>query len=160
MTYLRPLKNHVDMPLRIIDHGSGDYQKMIGLREIILRKPLGLTFSPEELESEKKDILIAAFEDERMVACCVLTVENGKSARLRQMAVAAEVQGKGVGRALIHFAENVARDRGYRKVTMHARKTAVGFYEKMGYAVSGPEFEEVTIPHFTMEKSLFPFTTS
>lgn len=160
MAYLRPLKNPVDMPLRIIEHGSGDYRKMISLRENILRKPLGLTFSPEELESEKKDILIAAFEEERMVACCVLTVEDGASVRLRQMAVAGEVQGKGVGRALIFFAENVARDRGYKKVTMHARKTAIGFYEKMGYSVSGPEFDEVTIPHFTMEKSLYPFTIS
>jgi predicted GNAT family N-acyltransferase len=37
---------------------------------------------------------------------------------------------------------------------MHARKTAVGFYEKFGYQVSGNVFEEVTLPHFVMEKDL------
>jgi predicted GNAT family N-acyltransferase len=37
---------------------------------------------------------------------------------------------------------------------MHARKNAIGFYEKMGYKSSGQEFEEVTIPHFVMEKAL------
>ena len=52
------------------------------------------------------------------------------------------------------FAENVARDLGYRKLCMHARKTALGFYEKLGYTVAGEEFLEVTIPHFTMEKAL------
>jgi predicted GNAT family N-acyltransferase len=30
----------------------------------------------------------------------------------------------------------------------------VGFYEKMGYKRSGLEFEEITIPHYVMEKQL------
>jgi predicted GNAT family N-acyltransferase len=37
---------------------------------------------------------------------------------------------------------------------MHARKTAVGFYEKLGYKRIGNEFLEVTIPHYAMEKAL------
>jgi predicted GNAT family N-acyltransferase len=52
------------------------------------------------------------------------------------------------------FAENLARDRGYKKITMHARKNAIGFYEKMGYVRIGNEFEEITIPHYLMEKKL------
>jgi predicted GNAT family N-acyltransferase len=39
-------------------------------------------------------------------------------------------------------------------MVMNARKTAVGFYEKLGYNAKGDEFEEVTIPHFLMEKTL------
>jgi predicted GNAT family N-acyltransferase len=54
----------------------------------------------------------------------------------------------------MQFAENLARDRGMKKLVMHARKTAVGFYEKLGYKVTGEEFEEVTIPHYEMEKVL------
>jgi predicted GNAT family N-acyltransferase len=37
---------------------------------------------------------------------------------------------------------------------MHARKNAIGFYEKMGYQVTSEEFLEVTIPHVVMEKKL------
>jgi predicted GNAT family N-acyltransferase len=37
---------------------------------------------------------------------------------------------------------------------MHARKTVMGFYEKLGYKVVGDEFTEVTIGHYTMEKDL------
>jgi predicted GNAT family N-acyltransferase len=37
---------------------------------------------------------------------------------------------------------------------MHARKSAVGFYEKLGYEIEGDEFEEVTIPHYEMQKTL------
>ncbi|MES1182016.1 MAG: GNAT family N-acetyltransferase [Flavobacterium sp.] len=74
--------------------------------------------------------------------------------RLRQMAVLNDLQGKGVGRALMQFAENIARDHGYKTITMHARKHALGFYEKMGYKAKGNEFTEITIPHFVMEKQL------
>lgn len=144
----------VGMALKIIDHGSREYQQMVQLRNDILRRPLGLQFTPEELEKEKEEILIGAFEEEKMLGCCMLIKEDPASVRLRQMAVLNNLQGKGIGRALMQFAENIARDRGFHKITMHARKTAVGFYEKLGYRVSGQEFEEVTIPHFTMEKLL------
>lgn len=142
------------MAIKIIDHGTKDYQKMVDLRNQILRKPLGLTFSAEELEREKEDILIGCFEEDKMEGCCLLTKEGSDAVRLRQMAVISGLQGKGIGRVLMSFAENIARDRGFKKMTMHARKNAVGFYEKLGYKIVGDEFTEVTIPHFVMEKNL------
>ena len=97
---------------------------------------------------------MAALEDDRMLGCCMLVEEGHKTVRLRQMAVVNDVQGKGIGRALMQFAENIARDRGFQRITMHARKNAVGFYEKMGYKKTGNEFMEITIPHYVMEKEL------
>lgn len=142
------------MALKIIDHGTTEYHQMVKLRDDILRRPLGLTFSPEELESEKDNMLIAAFEDEQMLGCCMLVEEQPGTVRLRQMAVLNDLQGKGIGRALMNFAENIARDRGYKIVRMHARSHAVGFYEKVGYRILGDQFVEVTIPHYVMEKKL------
>lgn len=140
--------------MKIIDHGSAEYQQMLKLRDDILRKPLGLTFSKDELEKEKNNLLMAAYEDDQMLGCCMLVEEDPQTVRLRQMAVLNDLQGKGVGKALMTFAENLARDRGYRKITMHARKNAIGFYEKMGYKQVGGEFQEITIPHYVMEKQL------
>ena len=142
------------MALKIIDHVSREYQQMVQMRMDILRKPLGLSFTPEELAKEKDETLIGAFEDDRMLGCCMLIKQGEKTVRLRQMAVMNNVQGKGIGRALMNFAENIARDMGYKKLLMHARKTAAGFYEKQGYRISGDEFLEVTIPHYVMEKDL------
>lgn len=142
------------MALKIIDHGTLEYRQMIKMRDDILRKPLGITFDNSELEQEKDNLLIAAFEDERMLGCCMLVEESLKIVRLRQMAVLNDLQGKGIGRALMQFAENLARDRGYKKISMHARKNAVGFYEKMGYKVTSAEFMEISIAHYVMEKEL------
>ena len=142
------------MALKIIDHGSPEYRQMVKLRDDILRRPLGLTFTPEELEEEKNNMLIAAFEDDQILGCCMLVEEQPGTVRLRQMAVLNNLQGKGIGRALMSFAENIARDRGYKILRMHARSHAVGFYEKVGYRVKGEQFVEVTIPHYVMEKQL------
>ena len=127
---------------------------MVELRYQVLRKPLGLGFTKEDLDAEKNEILIGCFEDDKLEGCCILTQTDPKTVRLRQMVVTAGLQGKGIGRVLMSFAENIARDRRYRRLTMHARKSAVGFYEKNGYKICSPEFEEVTIPHFEMEKEL------
>lgn len=142
------------MALKIIDHGSPEYRQMVDLRFQILRNPLGLSFTQEDLDAEKDDILLGCFEEDRLEACCILTKTEPKTVRLRQMAVGAPLQGKGIGRVLMTFAENIARDHGFKRLTMHARKSAVGFYEKNGYKVCGDEFIEVTIPHFEMEKEL------
>jgi predicted GNAT family N-acyltransferase len=142
------------MALKQIDHGTKEYQQMVKLRMDILRQPLGLSFTAEELAQERDHILIAAFDEDEILACCMLTKTDDKCLRLRQMAVQNNLQGKGIGASMMNFAEIVARDKGFKKLTMHARKTALGFYEKLGYKVVGDEFIEVTIPHFIMEKRL------
>lgn len=142
------------MPIKQIDHGTKEYEQMVKLRNEILRKPLNLSFANEELEREKNDILIGAFEEDKMLGCCLLTAVDKNSVRLRQMAVQNNLQGKGIGASMLIFAENVARDAGYEKIIMHARTTAIGFYEKLGYTLSGKEFIEVSIPHFIMEKRI------
>ena len=142
------------MALKIIEHGSSEYQQMVALRDSILRRHLGLHFDQAELDQEARHILIGAFEEDDILGCCMLIEENPQTVRLRQMAVYNEKQGKGIGRALMNFAETLARDRGYKLLTMHARKDAQGFYEKMGYSTSGDEFKEITLPHLIMQKKL------
>lgn len=142
------------MPIKQIDFASKEYDQMIKLRNEILRKPLHVAFDKEELNKEKNDILIGAFEEDKMLGCCLLTRIDKERVRLRQMAVQDNLQGKGIGASMMNFAENIARDNGYKKMVMHARKTAIGFYEKLGYTVIGSEFIEVSIPHFIMEKRL------
>ncbi len=142
------------MALKIIDHGSPEYMQMLKLRDAILRKPLGLSISPDDVEKEKDNMLIGAFEEDRMLGCCMLVKEQPEIVRLRQMAVLNDLQGKGIGRALMNFAENLARDSGYKIIRMHARHNSVGFYEKVGYKIKGDQFIEITIPHFVMEKEL------
>lgn len=145
------------MGLRQIDHGSKEYMKMVELRSQVLREPLGLRFTTEELEKEKDDILIAAFEDDDLLGCCIISILDRTTFRLRQMAVYSSFQRKGIGASLLNYVENIARDKGCIKIMMHARLTAIGFYQRMGYTVVGNVFEELGIPHRYMEKTINTF---
>lgn len=142
------------MAIKQIDHGSKEYLKMVQLRLDVLRKPLGLNFSEIELSNEINDILITAFDEEEILGCCILQTVDGNCIKLRQMAVQNKIQGKGIGVAIMSFAENLARDKGFKIIRMHARETAIGFYEKLGYEKKGNSFSEVNIPHLLMEKKL------
>lgn len=142
------------MGLKQIDHGSREYKQMIQLRHQILREPLGLTFSKEELEKEKNNIHIASFDEDEMLGCCMLIPLDNETVQLRQMAVPDKLQGKGIGASIMSFAENLARDKGYKKIIMHARDTAIGFYERFGYKVKGSAFLEINLQHHIMEKKL------
>ena len=142
------------MALKQIDHGTNEYLQMVQLREQVLRRPLGLTFSHDELIKEKDDILIACMDDGDMLGCCILTRIDNDTMRIRQMAVPDKLHGKGIGASIMNFAETLAKDKGCRTMTMHARDTAIGFYEKFGYRIKGNQFREVNLPHHIMEKKL------
>ena len=140
--------------IKIIEHNSDDYNQMVNLRNEVLRKPLGLHFTEEYLENEKGTKLIGLFKNQLLIGCCLLRSISTDVIQLQQMAVDPDLQKHGIGTKLIEFAENEARKTGFSRVFLHARKTAIGFYERLGYSVMGEEFEEVSIPHFMMKKEL------
>jgi predicted GNAT family N-acyltransferase len=146
------------LDFRILEYGSCDYHTMLELRSEVLRKPLGLSFSATQLQQEINDILIAGFtaldNKEIIAGCCILTPVNENTVQLRQMAVSPSMQGKGAGREIIAFAEEYARSNGFDLLTMHARKEATGFYQKLGYKSCGEEFAELGIPHYEMRKMI------
>jgi predicted GNAT family N-acyltransferase len=74
--------------------------------------------------------------------------------KLRQMATAKHVRGKGYGVALVQALEKHATEIGIEKIVLHSRHYAVGFYEKLGYQVTSDVFQEVGINHFMMNKQL------
>jgi len=63
-------------------------------------------------------------------------------------------QGKGIGKRLVEYSEEVSRSEDFVKMVLHAREIVVPFYLKLGYAIEGEPFEEVTIPHCKMVKDL------
>jgi len=142
------------MITRLIIYGTDEYREMISLRTRILRDPLGLIFTEEDLLKDKNGLLCGCFDTDILVGTCILSPLNNETVQLRQMAIDGNYQGKGIGNILLRFAEKTAVDNSFTKIILHARKTAVGFYLKSGYKITSDEFTEVGIPHFEMEKGL------
>lgn len=144
------------MERRRVEHGTPEYEQTVALRYEILRRPLGLTFDAKQLAAECDELHLALFDGVEVVACLVLTPLADGDVKMRQVAVREGLQGTGLGRVLVEFSESVARDRGFRRMVLNARETAVPFYLRLGYAIEGEPFEEVTIPHRHMLKRLEP----
>lgn len=124
------------------------------LRTGILRTPLGLALSEAEQGGEDQQVHIVALDDDEQVMGCVLVAFSGDRARIRQIAVDGGCRGKGIGRELMLLAEQAIRARGLQTALLHARVTARGFFEKLGYRVASGVFTEVTIQHVVMVKAL------
>jgi len=142
------------MVIALIDIKSDEYQAELALRNEILRKPIGLDLYSEDLSKENLDFHIGAFMDGEIVGCLILTALGNGEIKMRQVAVREGCQGLGIGRKLVAYCEAFAGVKGYGRIVLAARKTAVGFYEKLGYRVVGDEFLEVGIAHFGMTKDI------
>jgi ribosomal protein S18 acetylase RimI-like enzyme len=135
-----------------IPYGSEAYLEECALRHEVLRLPIGLSLHDEDLSNEGDQLHFGLFDDDKLVACVIAVLLSPNEAKIRQMAVGPEHQGRGFGRQIIEGLERHLVERGVTYFSMHARMTAVGFYEKLGYSKVGEEFSEVGIPHVRMEK--------
>jgi predicted GNAT family N-acyltransferase len=143
------------LELAEIEHGSRRYSDLVDLRRRMLRAPLGLDFSADQLAAERDDIHIAAYVRGQLVGCVSLAATDTApcpTAKLRQMAVDPNHQGRGVGAKIVAFAEKLARARAYEEIVLHARDSALPFYEKAGFVAIGEVFVELGIPHRKMLK--------
>lgn len=141
------------MIAEIITWGSPDYFQMLALRHHVLRKPLGLVFDPLGFADEKNEILIVLKFHNWVVGCMILT-PKGEEIKMRQVAVAPQLQGSGVGAVMVKFAEKIANQKGFVKMALNARDSAIAFYQKLNYHIVGDGFLEVGIPHHFMYKDL------
>jgi ribosomal protein S18 acetylase RimI-like enzyme len=135
-------------------YGSDDYRAERALRQEVLRRPLGLDLYAEDLAAEKEQWHFGVFDGALLVASVIAAPVGPGEAKIRQMAVAAAAQGRGVGRQLMTAMEVQLRQRGIRHVWLHARLSAAEFYRKLGYVPVGEPFVEVGLPHVQMEKRL------
>ncbi|KDN86325.1 GNAT family N-acetyltransferase [Kitasatospora cheerisanensis] len=122
---------------------------------------------PAELEYDEYDAtsahLLAVGEDgtplgtARLISGAeALTITGGVADRvlLGRLAVVAAARGTGLGARLVRAVEELGRERGAKELELHAQVQALGFYERLGYAAEGPEYDDAGIPHRTMTRVL------
>ena len=98
------------------------------------------------------DHVLAISEDGKAIGCGRLTPEH----KIGRMAVLADWRGRGVGAAMLQMLIEIARERGWESVSLHAQVTAIDFYQKHGFDGVGERFMEAGIEHWTMQRTLEP----
>jgi len=70
--------------------------------------------------------------------------------KAQRVAVARAGRGRGAGAAVMHALEDEARRQGRRRIVLSAQVSAIPFYERLGYVVDGPIYDDAGIPHKDM----------
>ncbi|MFT7583171.1 MAG: putative GNAT family N-acyltransferase [Myxococcota bacterium] len=125
------------------------------LRYRLLRAPIGMPRGSEENRDEAACRHVVALDGaDQVVGCLIFRRDDATRGQLMQMAVDPSVHGSGVGRAVVESLEATMAAEGLKTIYLHARETAVGFYEKLGYTVYGEPYDEVGIPHRDMHRQI------
>ncbi|MFA6580273.1 MAG: GNAT family N-acetyltransferase [Paludibacter sp.] len=147
-------ESNAGLQIKEIKYGSEEYTAELKLRDEVLRKPLGMSLYIENLEGEKQDTHIGAFINNNLVGVLILTKLSSEDIKMRQFAVAEAFRTQKIGTEMVYFAEEYLINNGYTTIVLNARKSAAGFYEKLGYEKISAEFLEINIPHYKMRKCI------
>lgn len=123
------------------------------LRHTVLMAPFGVKRDENWGDEDPHSHHLLALEGDRIVGYSRL-LEDGAAAQIRQVAVAFERQQAGVGTALMLETLRRADALGLAPVFLHARLSAVGFYERLGFEVVSDEpfpYGRTGLPHVRME---------
>jgi predicted GNAT family N-acyltransferase len=130
--------------------------EVAALRYAVLYEPFGV--APDggwDTDEPGSRHAVALADDGEVLGYARLLPAPGDAERqVRQVTVAPDARGAGVGRALMGAVERRAAEEGAASVWLAARKEAVAFYERLGYAQVGGWFvsEMTGIPHVRMRK--------
>lgn len=140
--------------IKKIVYGTPDYETSIVIRNEVFRKPHGLDIKDDDLSSDKVVEMFGAYLNDKMIATIFLDIVDKDTVKVRNVAILEEYRGKGLGKQLMDYVEDIARQRGYTKVILMGRVSAEKFYNKLGYKTLSKPYDHKTVPHVDMEKDL------
>ncbi len=106
-----------------------------------------------QMPADANGLHFGAFSNDLLVGIVSL-FQSGTVYQFRKFAVALKYQGQGIGNGLLQYITNFCRQQQGTLLWCNARTSAIRFYEKSGFTVSGQPFEQNQITFVKMKKSL------
>lgn len=121
-----------------------------------MAKQHGITLRQEFDEHDTPDTKYIVLTDEEFpVATCRFYPLDAHAAMIGRVVVLPEYRGRGLGMRVMGEAEQWLHALGYTRAVVESRDVAVGFYRKLGYAVTDEEIiHGCTFDCIRMEKEL------
>ena len=125
------------------------------LRFRVLRKPWNQPIGSERNEGDASEQHFALYSDLNLIAVGRLDQCEEKKRQIRFMAVEKSAQGSGYGKMLMIEMEKYCRNDKVHEIILHARESAIPFYEKLSYQLYEPSYKLFgEIQHYLMSKKL------
>lgn len=132
-----------------------EWESYYRLRFTILRAPWNQPLGSEVLADEMEAIHAVVVENDQIIGVARMHQSGENQGQVRCVAVAAEAQGKGVGKAIMLYLEEKAKEMGMQEIVLEARENAVPFYKSMGYVIEKESYLLFgEIQHYRMKKGI------
>lgn len=125
---------------------AADSELIFSLRKAVFIDEQGVPAAIEMDGSDPDCRHVLAWRDDVAVG----TGRIAPDGRIGRMAVVASCRGQGIGRDILIGLVQLGRDMGIDHLYLSAQCQAIPFYEKCGFVVSGPAYEEAGIEHRRM----------
>ena len=89
------------------------------------------------LVEESKSISLVLLDKENILGSAMLTPENSNIVRIRIVFIIPSYQKKGLGRKLMYVAEKIAKQNGFKEISLISPGANFSFYLKLGYTIDG-----------------------
>ena len=134
---------------------DSDWKAYYALRFSVLREPWNQPMGSEVLADEDQAIHAIAVENEEVLGVARMHESAEKQGQVRCVAIATAAQGKGIGKAIMAYLEEKAKQKGWTEIVLEARENAVPFYQAIGYTIVAESYLLFgEIQHYRMKKSL------
>jgi predicted GNAT family N-acyltransferase len=130
----------------------------IGIRIAVFVNEQGVPMEEEIDQHDRSDrnAVHALVRDEmgNAVATGRYYMKDASTIQIGRMAVLPKGRGQGIGTTILERLMHEAKSRGFTHVALSAQVHAIPFYERHGFLLSGPQFDECGIPHQEMTRKL------
>lgn len=124
------------------------------LRRIVFVEEQNVPESEEWDGRDSEALHLLALAGDRAIGTARILL-RGDIAKIGRVCVLADMRKQGVGAALIRAALDLAAQQpGIVQAKLGAQIHAIGFYQKLGFAVAGPEYDDAGIAHRDMTRNL------
>jgi N-acetylglutamate synthase-like GNAT family acetyltransferase len=132
-----------------------EWESYYRLRFNILREPWNQPLGSEVLADESEAIHAMVTANDQVIGVARMHKSGENQGQVRCVAVAAEAQGKGVGKAIMLHLEVKAKEMGMQEIVLEARENAVPFYQSIGYVIEKESYLLFgEIQHYRMKKEI------
>ena len=140
------------MEVITIQAESKYYPQALQLRYALFFQEHGLPFSMVTDKDEGKSTHLAIIENNVLLAYGRLTILDNNTSQLSQIVVQPGKKGQGYGTKILKELVALSKNKKISKLSLNARVTKTGLYEKMGFKPEGEIFpsKKTGIPHIQM----------
>ena len=132
---------------------QADMDTVLAIRARVFIEEQGVSKADERDGRDDEAIHLIAFAADQPVGTARLILD-GETGKIGRVAVLSEHRGAGLGKALVEKAVEVLASEAMTRAKLGAQTHAIGFYEALGFKVTGPEYMDAGIPHRDMVRAL------